>query len=195
MNGKKTWMVIGIVVIIALIIVIVALNGKKAKTIQTIEPAVPASEEQAVQPTTPSTLGTNIQDQFRVEVPKDIKVPEVNEKLSEEQAKVIAVPTVVTAAAPGVTEQYRSFNIQANGGVFTPSSVIGNVNDTMHINFTAVDKDYDIVFPSYNMSQTAKKGQTKVLEFQAVQEGSFTFYCETCGGVNSATKGSISSKK
>lgn len=195
MNGKKIWLVLGLIIIIAIIIAAVVLNGKKTQTTKINEPEKTVVQEESVQVNEPMVSGTNIQDEFRVEVPADVKVPEVNEKLSAEQAKVIAVPTVVTAAAPGVSEQYRSFNIQAEGGVFTPSNIIGNVNDTMHINFTAVDKDYDIVFPSYNMKQTAKKGQTKVLEFQAVQEGSFTFYCEMCGGVDTATKGSIIIKK
>jgi hypothetical protein len=36
------------------------------------------------------------------------------------------------------------------------------------------------------MKQTAKKGEGKVLEFQAVTEGKFLFYCDACGGLNSS---------
>ena len=49
------------------------------------------------------------------------------------------------------------------------------------INFTAVDNDYSIVFPSYNMRQVAKKGETKVLGFHAGETGNFTYYCDVCG--------------
>ncbi len=99
--------------------------------------------------------------------------------------KGVAVPTVVTPAAPGATTQLRVFNISADKGVFTPSTVIANEGDTVHINFTAVDKTYDITVPDFGLKQTAAKGETKVLEFGATQSGKFTYYCASCG--NSAT--------
>ncbi len=193
MTAKRFWMIIAILIIISVIFYFVVINIKP-KAASVVEKVATTKQEQT---TAPIVSGTdiNVNDKFRAEVPKDIKVPEVNEKLTVEQAKVVAVPTVVTPAAPGVTQQYRSFSIQADGGVYTPSSIIGNINDTIHINITAVDKDYDIVFPSYNMKGVVKKGQTKVMQFQASQEGSFTFYCEMCGGENSTTKGTIIIKK
>lgn len=193
MTAKKFWLILAIIIIISGIFYFVIKN-KKTKTAPVAEIVATTTQETVVTPVAPGT-GTNINDKFRAEVPKDIKVPEVNEKLTVEQAKVVAVPTVVTPAAPGVAQRYRSFDIQANGNLFTPSSVIGNINDTIHINLTAVDKDYDIVFPSYNMRGVIKKGQTKPMQFQATQEGSFTFYCESCGGVNSASKGTVIIKK
>jgi hypothetical protein len=41
------------------------------------------------------------------------------------------------------------------------------------------------------MKQTADKGQTKALEFQAVNSGKFTYYCDLCGGLTSKTIGYI----
>lgn len=196
MNKKKTGMMVGILVVVVLIIIVAAIaSNKKAPVEQTQTNEPQTTNEQTNAPVgndvTTTASGTVVQDKFRAEVPKDIKVPEVGEKLTEEQVKTIAVPTVVTAAAPGASAQFRSFDIKAEGGKYTPSTIIGRVGDTIHVNFNAVDKDYDIVFPSYNMKQTATKGQTKILEFQAVQEGSFTYYCEMCGGANGPTKGSI----
>ncbi len=101
----------------------------------------------------------------------------------------IAVPKVVIPAAPGVSASLRVFDISGNGGVFTPSTVTAYVGDTVHINFTAVDKAYDITFPDYNMKQTAQKGETKVLEFQATNAGKFTYYCDSCGGLKSNAVG------
>lgn len=193
MTAKKFWLILAIIIIISGIFYFVVKN-KKTKTAPVVETVATTTQEAVVAPIAPGT-GTNINDKFRTEVPIDIKVPEVNEKLTVEQAKVVAVPTVVTPAAPGVTQQYRSFSIQANGNTFTPSSIIGNINDTINIKITAVDKDYDIVFPSYNMRGVIKKGQTKPLQFQAAQEGSFVFYCESCGGVNSTAKGTVIIKK
>lgn len=142
---------------------------------------------------TPEQVATTtlVKDKFREEVPANIVVPDKDTVLTEAQKKEIALPTVVTPAAPGVDSQFRSFDIKAEGGAFVPSKIIARMGDTIHVNFTAVDKDYDIVFPSYNMKQTAKKGQTKILEFQAVADGSFTYYCDACGGENSATKGNV----
>lgn len=130
-------------------------------------------------------------DQFKEDVPQNIIVPDMNTELSEEEKKEVALPTVVVEAAPGSDAKFRDFNISAENDTFTPKKIIANVGDTVHVDFTAVDKDYDIVFPSYDMMQTAKKGQTKILEFQALQEGSFTYYCSACGGPTSGPNGSF----
>ncbi len=104
-------------------------------------------------------------------------------------AKDIAVPKVVIPAAPGVSASLRVFDISGNNGIFTPSTVTAYVGDTVHVNFTAVDKAYDITFPDYGMKQTANKGETKVLEFQATNAGKFTYYCDSCGGLKSNAVG------
>ena len=195
MNNKKPLMIFGIIIIIALIIVIAAMSSKKKAAVMTTQNPQTAAQTSA--PTVPAgaevtkASTTAVVDQFRTEVPKDIIIPEVGQKLTDEQKKVIAVPTVVTAAAPGASTKFRSYDITANGGKFEPSQITGRVGDTIHVNFKAVDKGYDIVFPSYNMKQVAAQGETKILEFQAVQEGSFTYYCDSCGGANSTTKGTI----
>ena len=123
----------------------------------------------------------------RSAVPENIKIPDVGEKTTIE----VAVPATVSAAAPGVAAKFRGFDIKGDKGVFSPSTVIVQLGDTVHINFLAVDKDYDITFPDYGMKQTAKKGESKVLEFQSVVEGKFAFYCEACGGLEGMAKGYI----
>jgi heme/copper-type cytochrome/quinol oxidase subunit 2 len=130
-------------------------------------------------------------DSFRSEVPVDIKVPELNEPLSENQKKEIAVPEVVVPAAPGADTKLRSFNISAADNKFTPTKIIANLNDIVHISFTALDKDYSLYFPSYRMSQSAKQGETKILEFQASKSGDFLYYCPTCGGPENGPTGHI----
>jgi plastocyanin len=192
MNSKKTWMIIGTIAFIVLVIIIIAIisEKKKAPNVQINIPAQTGTPTTNVEPTD-VIPDAEVVDAFRTEAPTDIRVPEVGEKLTEAEAKIIAVPTVVTAAAPGVTAQFRSFDIKAENNQFMPLKIIGRIGDTIHVNFTAVDKNYDIVFPSYNMKQTAKQGETKILEFQAVQDGSFVYYCEMCGGVDGKTKGNI----
>jgi heme/copper-type cytochrome/quinol oxidase subunit 2 len=106
-------------------------------------------------------------------------VPELGELLDNES---IAVPISVSDAAVGITSNHlRTYLISAENGKFTPSVVIVYKNDTVHIKFTAVDGTYDITVPDYGLQQTAKKGETKPLEFRAEKEGRFPYYCESCG--------------
>jgi plastocyanin len=187
LNTKKV-IVVSVIIIIALLVVI--LFPKKENKIIINKggeetTSVPVVEE-TVMPVVPTTT-----DQFKTAVPVGTVVPDANTKLSDDQKKVIAVPTNVMPSAPGSGSNFRSFDIKAEAGVFTPSKIIVKVGDIVHINFTAVDRGYDIVFPSYNMSQVAKTGQAKILEFSAAEEGNFTYYCDICGGMNSSAKGNI----
>lgn len=190
MEKKKSLVVIIVLALVVVILAAVILFKKPGEAPVVVDnPVAPVGDE----------VGTGVimdepevpVDEFRAEVPVDIKVPEMGEQLSEAERKIVAVPTVVTAAAPGVESKFRSFDIKAENGKFEPSRIIGRVGDTIHVNFTAVDKEYDIVFPSYSMKQTAKAGQTKVLEFSAVIAGNFTYYCELCGGPESTARGNI----
>lgn len=120
---------------------------------------------------------------------EDIEVPELN---VVELDETIAIPEISIDAAPGVTDKkLRRFSISAKNDTYAPSEVIVNQGDTVHINFTAVDKTYDITFPDYNIKQTAQEGETKFLGFSAVNPGKFLFYCEICGGLDSDVNGHI----
>ena len=188
MNKKKLLLIgAGVLVIIILVVMIISTLGKK-KTTTTNQSAT--NDEQQVNNSDLPAI-PDAKDKFREEVPQDVKVPGMNEVLTEAQKTQIAVPSIVTPAAPGAESSFRSFAIRGEGGKFVPAEIIARQNDIVHVTFTAVDKDYDIVFPSYGMRQVAKKGQTKILEFQAVSEGSFTYYCESCGGANGPTKGKV----
>jgi plastocyanin len=182
MNKKKILLLGGgVLVIIALVVIIIMTMNQKKTTTPSEETNTP-TEQQGEKPET-STPGAV--DQYREEVPGDVKVPGMNETLTDAEKEVIAVPSIVTPAAPGASASFRSFSISGDGGKFVPAEIIARLNDIVHVNFTAVDKDYDIVFPSYGMRQSAKKGETKILEYQAVSEGSYTYYCDSCGGANS----------
>ncbi len=186
--NQKILLTAGVVLTLFLIIlVIVDINHKKA-TLVADQKLYPETTKQANQtePIIPKAT-----DAFRAEVPKDIVVPEMNTNPQTLTDKEIVIPSLVAQAAPGAESKLRSFSISADKNEYNPSKIIAYVGDTVHVSFTAVDKDYDIVFPNYNMMQQAKKGQTKILEFQALQEGDFLYYCDVCGGPNSQTKGHI----
>jgi plastocyanin len=142
--------------------------------------------------TVSETSGPNGQTKSltQAEVPSDIVVPDQGATATS-VPKDFAIPTVSIPAAPGADSSLRVFDIKADKDEFSPSTVAAYSGDTVHINFTAVDKTYDITFPDYGMKQTANKGQTKVLEFQANATGKFTYYCDSCGGLKSSAKGYI----
>ncbi len=192
-NQKAILLALLGVALILVALVIVDLTRKPAAKTPVIE--TPAALENEVQEPLVYedvlNMTTEKKDEFKADVPTDIVVPGVDTQLTETEKKEIALPTVVVPAAPGSTSKFRNFKISADQGAFIPTKVIANVGDTVHIDFTAVDGEYDIIFPSYNMMQKASKGQTKVLEFQALQEGSFTYYCSSCGGPDAGPKGNI----
>lgn len=191
--GNQKGLLIALLGVASVLVILVAVEmfkePKAAMPVVETEVSEPVSEQ--VDYSAVVEMPQIEKDAFKAEVPVDIVVPDVNTQLNEEQKKEIALPTVVVAAAPGVDSKFRNFNIKAEGNAFVPTKVIANVGDTVHIDFVAVDGDYDIVFPSYNMMQTAKQGQTKILEFSALQSGSFTYYCSSCGGPESGPKGNI----
>lgn len=185
MDKKKFILIIfGLIIILILFVIILNSNEKENIKIDNSVSVVKTENKDI-------TKKTESKDFYNTEVLQDIKVPEVDEVVPDSLKEEIAVPAVVAPAAPGVSAKFRSFNIKAEGGKFIPSKIIVNIDDTVHVNFSAIDKDYDIVFSGYNMRQTAKKGQTKVLEFQALQSGNFVYYCDICGGSSSKTKGEL----
>ena len=129
--------------------------------------------------------------EFRQPVPVDIKVPEVGENLPVELVDKIAVPEhSVDIPVPGGAN-FRIFRVRAENDKFLPEQIIVNFKDMVHIELMAIDKDYDLIFSGYNMQIEAAKGETKALEFQALQDGRFLYYCESCGGPESTAKGEI----
>lgn len=123
----------------------------------------------------------------REEVPAGITVPDAGSSASAD----VAVPNSVATAAPGVESKKRSFKINIEDDEFKPSTVIINLGDIANINFTAVDKSYDIVQPDYGFRLTIQEGQTRLLEGQFANPGKYLFYCESCGGLEGDTKGYI----
>ncbi len=187
MDKKKLYILIGAAVVVIIAIIIGVVLGSSSSSSN-----YPSGSESQNNPTNASgapITGPGSSATWN-EVPKDIVIPDQNTATSS-VSKDIAIPSVSIPSAPGVSATLRVFNIKGEGGLFTPSTVAAYTGDTVHINFTAVDKTYDITFPDYNMKQTAQKGQTKVLEFQAQAVGKFAYYCDACGGLNSKALGYI----
>ena len=94
----------------------------------------------------------------------------------------VAAPTIVASGSPQGTTSYRSFNITETARAFTPSTIIVNQGDTVHINLTAQGGTYDFTQPDMGLKLTVPAGETKVVQFDADTAGKLTFYCASCGG-------------
>lgn len=94
----------------------------------------------------------------------------------------VAAPTVVASGSISGTTSFRSFNVTETATAFTPATIIVNQGDTVHINLTAEGGAYDFTQPDLGLKLALKSGQTKLVQFDAVSSGKFTFYCSSCGG-------------
>ena len=72
--------------------------------------------------------------------------------------------------------------MKAENNSFIPDTVVVNKGDVVHIDLTAVDKDYAFTQPDYGFDSPIAKGKTRAIEFQAVAGGKITFFCKICGG-------------
>jgi plastocyanin len=130
--------------------------------------------------------------EVRKEVPVGVVVPEPTSTVPAILKDKIAIPETTAPANPGGTDAMtRAYSVRAEADKFIPEKIIVNMGDTVQINFTAIDKDYDVVLSGYNMKQNITKGNTRLFEFQALQDGDFIYYCKTCGGLESGPQGHI----
>ncbi|MEK7651036.1 MAG: cupredoxin domain-containing protein [Patescibacteria group bacterium] len=94
--------------------------------------------------------------------------------------KGVAVPTTVVQTGPAA---FRHFDISASGNDYSPNIIVVNEGDVIDLNFTAVDKGYDIFFSDFGIYKAAAKGELVKLQFQGNPYGEYKFYCkDSCGG-------------
>jgi hypothetical protein len=107
---------------------------------------------------------------------KKISVPEPGQKFQEG----VAVPKESIIAAPEVESKLRIFEVKGENATILPSDFRAYQNDILSIKLTALDQDYDFYLEGYNLQVKAKKGETKIIEFQASNLGVYNFYCSLC---------------
>jgi heme/copper-type cytochrome/quinol oxidase subunit 2 len=113
---------------------------------------------------------------LRAEDLKKIPVPEPGQKFQEG----VAVPKESVSSAPGKESKLRIFEVKGENGVIFPVNFRAYQNDVINIKLTAIDQDYDFSLEGYNVQVKAKKGETKTIEFQALNLGVYNFYCSLC---------------
>jgi heme/copper-type cytochrome/quinol oxidase subunit 2 len=94
----------------------------------------------------------------------------------------VAKPEVVGVGNPAGTTSYRSFSIKAENDKFSPDTIVVKEKDTVRLNISAIDKDYDFTQPDYGFKVAINKGDSKPLQFDVTASGKFLFYCAACGG-------------
>lgn len=171
--------VVGVVVVIALIVVAFTLQPSDQKSGGEGTVTAPGVTGPAQLPLGAST---------RTAAPENVVVPTEN---STSVPANIAVPKTTAPANPGNTATFRSYDIKIEKDKYIPDTIIVNQRDTVHINFTAVDKDYDFTQTDYGFKSSLPKGQTKVVEFGASGQGKFIFYCSICGGPEKGPRGTL----
>lgn len=177
MQNKKIiiYAAVALVVIAGLAYFLVSMTGKPGSGSQTGATA-----------TTTAPSGTPKSTTYAA-VSADTKIPGVGDQTSGG----VAAPITVVPAAPGITALARSFNISVQNDKFTPSTVTVLVGDTVNISITAVDKDYDFTQPDYGLSSPLPKGVKKLILFQGMTSGKYTFFCKSCGGPDKGPVGYI----
>jgi heme/copper-type cytochrome/quinol oxidase subunit 2 len=178
-NTKK---IVGIVVVVVVAILLIAWAVWYAK-----QPGVasPASSSNSTSTAAGSVFASST---THTAAPANVVVPD---KGSSSTPAGTAVPVVQGAGDPSGDVSYRSFNINIQNGVYTPDTVIVKQGDTVNLELTAVDAAYGFAQPDYGFNAAIPKGKTQTIQFQALQTGSFTFYCESCGGPSKGPVGHI----
>jgi plastocyanin len=188
-NKKKIILIFGLGLIIILVAVMIwqlkTDTNQLAPTETVNNPFVPGEGAS----TTPRDWA---ETDVRKEVPVGVVVPEPTSTVPAILKDKVAIPETTAPANPGGTDAMtRAYSVRAEADKFIPEQIIVNLGDTVQVNFTAIDKDYDVVLSGYNMKQNIKKGDTRLFEFQALQDGDFIYYCQTCGGLETGPKGHI----
>lgn len=168
-NIRKIFLIV--IVAIAAVLVVLAFLSRK--------PDAPVSQ-------TPDAGGVPTST-TRGDVPENIAVPGTTSSVPSNVAK----PVLTSPISKNGDEQLRVFEIKINGNKFSPDTVILGKGDLAKISLTAVDRDYDFNQPDNGLKQVIPKGQTKLVVYTFSNPGTFTFYCERCGGPSQGPTGKI----
>ena len=96
------------------------------------------------------------------------------------KSAVLSEPKLEAPASsnPALDTKIKFFDLRATKDGFIPSSITVNSGDSVRIDFTAVDGDYDLDFPYLGAYfRVVQKGVTDRLPFDTSLSGTFSFRC------------------
>jgi len=158
--------------IIILIVIGLILAGAVGFGVWYFKNGEDVSEEKA------ATLQKQAPAPSKVAAPPNVVVPEVSS--TAPVPANFAKPSVVANAAPNAETSFRIFNLNVEKSRVTPDTLAVYLGDTVHVEIVATDRNYDLVQPDYSFKWNLQKGVNKTFEFGAVNEGKFSFFCESC---------------
>jgi len=103
-------------------------------------------------------------------------------------------PQNIAPASPNIQSgnMTRSLDLRASASGFNPVTLTVNQGDTIHINFTPTDGNYDFEIPYLPFYYSVvSKGQTRVLIFDTATAGTFEFRCRDSCPLSGQIKGSL----
>ena len=172
----KRKIVVVIVVILAVVATILFKVGRGKKTVSPVaSPGAGGGAEEGGSAT-------------RAPAPQDVVIPD---KSSANVPENVAKPNMQTPANPANSATFRGYALHAENDTFVPDTVIVKQGDTVHLELTAVDKEYDFTQPDYGFSVTVARGAKKTFQFDATAAGKFTLFCKSCGGPSQGPVGAI----
>lgn len=82
------------------------------------------------------------------------------------------------SANPALNTKIRFFELKAARSGFAPAELVVNKGDSLSVNFSATDGDYDLDIPYLGAYfSVVKKGETRKLPFDTSIPGTFVFEC------------------
>lgn len=168
MTRKQTIILIALIVFIAGGVVFGFANRKNKKTAENSSP-----EET---PPSNQTAG-NSKNYYTAEVPKNAELTKPEREFKNQFS--------------GNSETYKFFNLAISEKGYEPAEITVKKNDSVTIEITAVDGDRDFFVPTLGLYQVAKKGETKLIVFEAITPGVYSFGCRAHCPVSGTTKGKI----
>ncbi|MDP3975044.1 MAG: cupredoxin domain-containing protein [Candidatus Jorgensenbacteria bacterium] len=113
------------------------------------------------------------------------------------EVPVGATPTVPKNEAPAsanveLDTKIKFFDMRAARGGFVPSSITVNKGDSLSVDFTATDGDYDLDIPYLGAYfSVVREGTTRKLPFDTSLPGTFTFQCRDYCPSGGVIRGSL----
>ncbi len=168
-SEKKIFAVVGIILVILAVGLAIGLVAR-----HTVNP-----QSGATSPTVPMYNGRVLNDIYNPTVPQNA-------------APTNAQQVTPASTDPNLSTRSRLYAMSASASGFSPNSITVNEYDTVRINFTAADGDYDFSIPYLGVNfSTVPKGMTKLLMFNASGAGVFGFECNTACPQSGKIKGTL----
>lgn len=170
MNKKNTLIIVVVVIVVAIFIFFSANISNRVKR--------PDSK--------------NGQFITREAAPQNISIPSTNTppNIPENIARPSTYYEMKNSSGTKVNAT-RTFSIKIEADTYKPDTIIVEDQDRLHINFTAIDKDYGFTQPDLGMNMKILKGETKIVDFRALGSSKLIFYCSVCGGPEKGPIGNI----